>query len=49
MARENFRRAGVDKLVPLVEGDAHETVTRLKDPIDILFLDAGTRTATSTI
>lgn len=40
LARENFKRASVDKLVTLVEGDAHETVTKLKEPIDILFLDA---------
>ena len=40
LARENFKRAGVDNLVTLVFGDAHETVTRLKGPIDILFLDA---------
>jgi caffeoyl-CoA O-methyltransferase len=40
LARENFKRAGVDKLVTLVEGDAHEQVKKLKDPIDILFLDA---------
>jgi len=40
LARENFKRAGVDKLVTLVFGDAHETITRLKEPIDILFLDA---------
>ena len=40
LARKNFKRAGVDKLVTLVFGDAHETVTRLKGPIDILFLDA---------
>jgi predicted O-methyltransferase YrrM len=40
LARENFRRAGVDALVTLVEGDAHEEVARLQGPIDILFLDA---------
>ncbi len=40
LARENFRRAGVDKLVTLIEGDAHEEVTRLKEPVDIVFLDA---------
>ena len=40
LARENFKRAGVDKLVTLVMGDAHETVKNLKGPIDILFLDA---------
>ena len=40
LARENFKRAGVDNLVRLVLGDAHETVKNLKGPIDILFLDA---------
>ena len=40
LARENFKRAGVDKLVTLVFGDAHETVKNLKEPIDVLFLDA---------
>jgi len=40
LARENFKRAGVDKLVTLVFGDAHETVKDIKEPIDILFLDA---------
>ena len=40
MARENFKRAGVDRLVRLVEGDAHEMVKYLKGTIDILFLDA---------
>ena len=39
-ARENFKKAGVENLVTIVEGDAHETVTRLKEPIDILFIDA---------
>jgi len=40
LARENFKRAGVDKLVTLVEGDAHEEITKLKDPIDVVFIDA---------
>ncbi len=40
LARENFKRAGVAEIVTLVEGDAHETVTKLKEPIDVLFLDA---------
>ncbi len=39
-ARANFKRAGMAEIVTLVEGDAHENVTMLKDPIDILFLDA---------
>ncbi len=40
MARKNFKNAGVSHLVTIVEGDAHKTVTRLKEPIDILFIDA---------
>jgi predicted O-methyltransferase YrrM len=40
LARENFKRAGVDAIVTLVEGDAHEEVTKLRGPIDVLFLDA---------
>jgi len=40
LARENFKRAGVDNMVTLVMGDAHQTVTRIKEPIDVLFIDA---------
>jgi len=40
LARENFKRAGVDKLVTIVMGNAHETVTKIKEPIDVLFIDA---------
>jgi caffeoyl-CoA O-methyltransferase len=40
LARENFKRAGVDNMITLVMGDAHETVTRIKEPIDVLFIDA---------
>jgi caffeoyl-CoA O-methyltransferase len=39
-ARANFKRAAVDDRVTLVEGDAHELVSRLEAPIDLLFLDA---------
>jgi len=39
-ARANFKRAGMADIITLVEGDAHEEVKKLKDPIDILFLDA---------
>jgi len=39
-ARANFKRAGMADIITLVEGDAHEKVAVLKDPIDILFLDA---------
>jgi predicted O-methyltransferase YrrM len=40
LARENFKKAGVDGSVTLVEGDAHENVTKLKEPIDVVFIDA---------
>ena len=40
LARENFKRAGVDQMITLVMGNAHEEVTKLTEPIDILFLDA---------
>ncbi len=39
-ARANFKRAGMADIITVIEGDAHETVKQLKDPIDILFLDA---------
>jgi predicted O-methyltransferase YrrM len=41
LARANFKRARVENLVTVIEGDAHRTVALLKDPIDILFMDAG--------
>jgi caffeoyl-CoA O-methyltransferase len=40
LARANFQRAGVEQMVTIVLGDAHETVSRLKAPIDLLFIDA---------
>jgi len=40
LARENFKRAGVDNMVTLVMGNAHETITKLKGPIDVVFIDA---------
>jgi len=39
-ARQNFERAGVSDLITIIVGDAHEEVTKLKGPIDLLFLDA---------
>jgi len=39
-ARENFKRAAVDGIVTLVEGDAHKEVAKLKGSIDFVFLDA---------
>lgn len=40
IARENFKRAEMDDIITLIEGDAHEEVKNFKGPIDILFLDA---------
>jgi len=40
IADKNFEHAGVSHLITIVEGDAHKTVTRLKEPIDILYIDA---------
>jgi caffeoyl-CoA O-methyltransferase len=40
IARKNFHEAGVADLVTIVEGDAHQTVSRYTEPIDVLFIDA---------
>ncbi len=40
LARENFVKAGVSSMVTIVEGDAHQTVTRLEGPVDLVFIDA---------
>ena len=39
-ARENFKRAGLDDVITVVVGDAHEEVTKLTGTIDLIFLDA---------
>jgi predicted O-methyltransferase YrrM len=39
IAEENFKKAGVDELVTIVLGDAHETIKRYRDPSDPLFVD----------
>lgn len=39
-AKKHFKEAGVEQLVTIVEGDAHQTVSRLKAPVDIVFIDA---------
>lgn len=39
-ATRNFEQAGVRDAVQVVLGDAHQTVKQLKNPIDLLFLDA---------
>ena len=40
LAKKNFQKAGVEKLLTLVEGDAHQTIKRLTGPIDVVLLDA---------
>lgn len=40
LARENFEQAGVGEMVTIVQGNAHETVRDINEPIDILFIDA---------
>ena len=40
VARENFRKAGVEHDVTVIVGDAHEKVLGLQGPIDAVFLDA---------
>jgi predicted O-methyltransferase YrrM len=39
-ARKNFKRAGLDDIITLVEGDAHEEIKKLEGTIDMIFLDA---------
>jgi predicted O-methyltransferase YrrM len=39
-ARKHFQNAGVGQMVTVVVGDAHENVKRLKEPIDVVFIDA---------
>lgn len=40
VARENFKRAGVEDLIIITEGDAHQTAPKNTEPIDVLFIDA---------
>ncbi len=40
LARQNFKKAGVDDIVTLVEGDAHEKVAQVQGPVDLCFIDA---------
>jgi caffeoyl-CoA O-methyltransferase len=40
MAQQHFKEAGVEKMVTIIEGDAHEQVAKLNGPIDLVFIDA---------
>ena len=41
IARENFRRAGKEKQITLIEGDAAEVLKSLDVPCDFIFMDAA--------
>ena len=41
IARENFVRAGKDKQITLIEGDATEVLKTLEEPFDMIFMDAA--------
>ena len=40
LARGHFKRAGLDALVTLIEGDAHKSIAKLQGPVDLVFIDA---------
>jgi predicted O-methyltransferase YrrM len=40
LARAHFHRAGAERLVTLVEGDAHKNIAKLAGPVDVVFIDA---------
>lgn len=41
IARENFRRAGKEECITLLEGDALEIMKELSGPYDLIFMDAA--------
>ncbi len=41
VARENFRRAGKEEQITLIEGDALEVMQSLEDSYDLIFMDAA--------
>ena len=41
IARENFRRAGQEKEITLLEGDATDILKELSGPYDLIFMDAA--------
>ena len=40
IASANFKKAGLDDSITIIEGDAHETIREHKEPIDVVFFDA---------
>lgn len=41
IARENFRRAGREDQITLLEGDAADILKELQEPYDLIFMDAA--------
>ena len=41
IARQNFRRAGKEEQITLIEGDAMEVLRSLDGPFDFVFMDAA--------
>lgn len=41
IARENFKRAGKEEQIELLEGDATEILKTLQEPYDMIFMDAA--------
>lgn len=41
IARENFERAGKEKQITLLEGDAQDVLKTLEEPFDFIFMDAA--------
>lgn len=41
IARENFKRAGEEKRITLIEGDAAQVLKELDGPFDFIFMDAA--------
>ena len=41
IAKENFVRAGKEKQITLLEGDAADILKELREPFDFIFMDAA--------
>lgn len=41
IARENFKRAGKEDQITLIEGDAADVLKTLEEPFDMIFMDAA--------
>jgi len=39
-ARRHFKEAGVDRIVTVIQGDAHQRLKERKEPVDLVFIDA---------